>query len=198
MRSLPGCGNLLLISLTAAYLSCSSALPRYVASDPAVIEGEIAVKENNPFDRSIFLIAIDERVWKLDCGKSEGELSRLAGHTVRITGTHSPGAAGENNILVERYSMMPVDGMLPSRGVIDASDGMVILRTGEYQPDLSVSGPLKGALSAFNGLAAWIWGELQEAPSPEDPHRRDTGPAISLIDVKGYVILGSSRGCPGD
>ena len=193
MRLSSGFSKVSITLLLAQSLSCSSTIPGYVRNDTSVFKGAISVKENTPFDRKIMLVSGKDQVLRLRPGRLEGELYMLAGHSVEVTGTIRTGNLDDRVIVVNEYRLLPVNGMVPVKGMIKVVDGRVLFDDRKSGKDYILTGPLEGALSSFDGMSAWVWGIVLDNTGEALSVPGAGTPAASMIEVKGYAVVGPSR-----
>jgi hypothetical protein len=162
------------------------------------LEGEIVITSGTPDDRSVQLDTEGEASWLLHSTALEGELLKLGGHRVCVWGTvggsESTGdrrnaaavrkSDGAAVLLVDRYVMLPVDGMTPMIGRLGTDDDRVVFSARGTGDRYVLAGPLSEALKLYAGCSVWVWGRTAGA---------DGGGEASILDVRGYGVLGPAK-----
>lgn len=185
MRSSYGSIRFLCLAVLPLLLSCAAAPPERTARDALVLDGEITIVHGAPIEESVQLTDVDGDSWVLTSLPLGGDLLRLGGHRVRVWGRVASETATVPMLVVDRYEMLPVDGMIPVIGIIAVGTSQVILSAHATGERYELTGPLRGALVNFPGCRAWVWGVPME--------RKET-PGGRMIEVRGYGILGPAAG----
>lgn len=169
-----------LISCTCL-LSCAQAPPAAVIS-PATfsVRGEVITEGSNPFEREIRLRCTNGEVWTVHPSGPAGELVRLKGHTVEVSGAGTDKNDKEMTIRIERYRLLAVSGFPSFSGTVVQEGDIPLLQLDGDGGSLSLKGPLAGALLNFEGFRVWIWGDVLQNSQDR------------ILDVKGYEVIGSS------
>lgn len=184
MRLLSGFSRYLCAGALLAMLSCASAPPDETVSLSRVLDGEVMITGGGPGDRSIRLTTENGASWLLVSPSLEGELLKLGGHQLRVWGDIAREADAPAALHVERYEMLPVDGMSPVIGIISVNGPRVVFSVQEGRSRYELTGPLREAMSNFHGCKAWVWGMTTVAPDAAG----DTP-----LEVMGYGILGPAH-----
>ncbi len=181
MRSLSVFSKHILVAALVPLASCAVAPPEETAPYMRVLEGEISITGDVPFERGVLLTTDGGTSWLIESPLLSGELLNLAGHRIRVWGASKPRGTLPGTFHVERYEMLPEGGHSPVIGVI-GTDGMrVTLSTVDGESLFILMGPLGEALGHFPGCKVWIVGEREDSVGP--------GGGMSL-EVHGYGILG--------
>jgi hypothetical protein len=181
MRSLSVFSKYFLVAALVPLASCAVAPPERTEPFTRVLEGEIAITGDVPFERGILLTTDEGMSWLIDSPSLSGELLNLDGHRVRVWGTAKPRGTSPGTFHVERYEMLPEGGLVPVIGVIGTGGMGVTLSTGDGDHLFVLIGPLSEALGHFPGYKVWIVGSTGD----------DGGPGGGMsIEVYGYGILG--------
>ncbi len=185
MRLLYGFSRYLCFTALTMLLSCAAAPPIQTAPDALVLDGEVAITHDAPIDGRIQLVTEYGESWLLESLPFEGELLKLGGHRIRVWGKVSDEATSPAALIVDRYEMLPVDGMPPVIGAIGIDGSRLIFTAHATGDRYELAGPLRGALRNFPGCRAWVWGVTVN----------DGGAAGGkVIEVRGYGILGPASG----
>jgi len=161
--------------------SCASAPPRTASKETFFIEGRLLVEGAHPFDRVILVEDEDGVRWPLEAGRLDYEMSLLEGHLVRVSCRRAGIHRGEGTIEAVEYTLGPVDGMTPVRGVLIRSAGSPALET--PGGTLLLTGPLSVVVGEWDGHEAWVWGSGEPGPA---------GGVRRVIEVSGFEVLGRS------
>jgi hypothetical protein len=168
-------------------LSCAGAPPYRPCAVPSAVEGELVVTGDLPEERAITLAEDGGALWRLESSSLEGELLSLAGHRIRVWGVPTEEPGYRASVLVDRYEMLPIDGIAPIIGTVRCDGGQLILSARGTDEQYLLAGPLSDALMSYSGFAAWVWG----APAVGGAPRRAT-----VLDVRAYGILGPGARSP--
>lgn len=163
-------------------ISCASAPPDAEVESTYSFEGEIAIIGGHPFDRRIVLADSAGKFWNLSNPQLLGELINLAGHRVRVTGSFENASDGGMRLFVDRYELLPVDGKVPVIGILALEGQDLVLIDRDTHERFVLTGPLREALSHFQGFKVWVYGD-------KEPRVEDVGKVLDLY-VEGYGILG--------
>jgi len=166
---------LLLLLLT----SCAKSPPADTVDELLVLEGEVTVAGSHPFDKRIVLVDEVGVFWMLQCGKFEAEIMNLSGHRIRVSGLPPVETLPDPVLIVDRYEMLPVDGMKPVTGILILKGDALILEKAATGARFTITGRLREALKQFAGMKIWIVGM----------ERQGGGEGGIVIDVTGYGIL---------
>lgn len=178
MRYSSGRASALACAAALLSVSCALAPPRTATEETFTVEGRLIVEGAHPFDRVILVEDADGLEWPLDAGGLDYEMSLLEGHIARVTCV-SPGIHEvEGRLKVAGYTLVPIDGMTPLRGVIVHEDGAPALYAGEET--VLLTGPLSEVVGEWTGHDAWVWGGEEEPPDIFD----------RAISVSGFEVLG--------
>ncbi len=181
MLSLSVFSKQVLVAALVPLVSCAVAPPEGTVPYTRVLEGEIAITGDMPFERGIILTTDEGTSWLIDSPLLSGELLNLDGHRIRVFGAPKPRGTSPGTFHVERYEMIPEGGLSPVIGVIGTDSTRVTLSTGEGENLFILMGPLGEALGHFPGCKVWIVGDREDGGGP--------GGGMS-IEVHGYGILG--------
>jgi hypothetical protein len=182
MRLLSGCSRYLCVAVILLLVSCAAAPPHETEPNTHVLDGEVVIAGTATIDRRIQLASGDGTAWLLECPPLAGELWNLDGHRIRVWGTAKRRGSGPAILLVDRYEMLPVDGMSPIIGVVIADGEQVIFTARKTGDRFDLVGSLSEALKHFSGCTVWVWGVIAG-----DDAAGDGG---AILEVRGYGILG--------
>lgn len=185
MRSLYGFSRYLCIAALPVLLSCAAAPPSQTAPDALVLDGEVVITREAPIEGRIRLVTGDGESWLLGSLPFEGELLKLGGHRIRVWGSFAGAAAAPTALIVDRYEMLPVDGMSPVIGTIGIDGSRLIFSAHATGERYELTGQLRGAIRNFPGCRAWVWGVMVNGGGTDGGN---------IIEVRGYGILGPGGG----
>lgn len=181
MRSLYGFSRYLCIAALPLLLSCAAAPPGETVPDALVLDGEVVITRDAPIEARIQLTTGYGESWILESISLEGEFLGLGGHRIRVWGRIKRTVTAPLVLIVDRYEMLPVDGMIPVIGTIGIDGSRVTLSAHATGDRYELTGPLRGALGNFPLCRVWVWGATVD----------DGGAAGGrAIEVQGYGILG--------
>jgi hypothetical protein len=187
MRSLSDFGDGLVGLVLLASLSCASQKPGPPAATAAVsLEGEVALIGSDPLDERIVLADLGGGFCALRSPSLEYELRNLTGLRVRVTGRLGGRSADGPELLVEKYSLAPVNGREPLIGVLRSSGGEVVLVEAGSGASYELAGPLADVLRGFVGCKVW-------ASGPIDPAEQE-GADHGTLKVESYGVLAPAGG----
>ncbi len=180
MRSLSACNNRIIIfPLLLLAISCATAPPGDGQIDPVFIEGRIAVEGSNPFDRNITLVDSTGACLELANSGLVYEISKLEGYSVRIRIGKDLVAEGKKQYEVREYMLLRIGNSLPLKGILSIEGDSLLISTGETSA--IIEGPLREALTHFDGLEVWVWGERRAVEENSS----------AVIIAEGYEVLGA-------
>ncbi|HUV36251.1 MAG TPA: hypothetical protein VMX58_04845 [Patescibacteria group bacterium] len=188
MRSLCEFSRYLCLAALLPLLSCAAAPKHETAPGMRMLDGDVTITGGGPIDGKIQLTTDNGESWFLESLPLEGELLGLDGHRIRVWGGVEHVVTASAVLRVDRYEMLPVDGMSPIIGAIGIDGSRVVFSAQKTGERYGLVGPLRGALCNFPGCKAWVWGVTVDDDDPGGE---------KIIEVKGYGILGPARDATG-
>jgi hypothetical protein len=170
------------LAASISILSCaSSRAPIETTESHLALEGEVTV-DGSLFRKTASLADAGGTVCILRNPRLELELLNLAGHRVRVVGRVTGKTPAGPEFWVDRYEMLPIDGLTPIVGVLELHEGVPMLTAEPSGATYVLGGPLRDALKSFAGAKVWVSGRVHG-----DGERFGSG--TPTFTVEGYGIL---------
>lgn len=141
-----------LLALAACTHEGGGAPSRVGEIGPVAVEGRIRVVGNAPFSHPV--IEPEEGPTLALAGPYRGELARLAGATVRVTGDAGAREGAEAALDVSSYEILSVDGDVPLVGTLRRrGEGWILRAPGGREREI---GFVSDDLAAYDGALIWV------------------------------------------